>query len=400
MTCASNPNRFGGSRTRRAALAGLLALVATGADASPYYSGNPYSPIPPGCVTNPYLQTHLYGANAVEVWQGEVPLRAASRPLSTDPADLTQANLRILRIACAEPGRSALMAVFQVPVEPTTYPLTYLLPEFGAEIFDSNLPLVPVAEPNDGYGDWLGADRPGPRLLSVFGDYTGGWYDVRGWRWAWLLDGLRPSQPPAGFNYAIGADPYNDAFTLTIYQPGAELIRIPVPATADVLEPNPTLPLNGRLSGHWVEAGAGDQGLILSFSSRVPPASGVASAGSVSNRGPLLVFLSWYTFDAAGQPLWLTGVGWFGFGASEVTLSIEHVTDGAFLGATRAQRSEVGQAILSARACNHLNLSYSLPGLGLGSGTARLERLHQLEIAGYPCRDFDARLEALHGWDY
>ena len=45
--------------------------------------------------------------------------------------------------------------------------------------------------------------------------------------------------------------------------------------------------------------------------------------------------------------------------------------------------------------CNDLEASYELGGLGLGTGNMRLQRFEALEVAGYACRDYKARLDSL-----
>jgi hypothetical protein len=51
-----------------------------------------------------------------------------------------------------------------------------------------------------------------------------------------------------------------------------------------------------------------------------------------------------------------------------------------------------GEIHLRARSCDALELDYELAALELGSGSLQLQRLFALETAGYPCRDYEARL--------
>jgi len=154
------------------------------------------------------------------------------------------------------------------------------------------------------------------------------------------------------------------------------------------------MPLNGRHSGPWLIAGARDQGLTLSFSNRL---SHPATLAAQAERSPVFVFLAWYTFDAEGRLLWLTGSGEFEQGADSVELTFVLVTEGEFLGGRRANRVPAGTATLSAKSCANLVLDYDLSAIGLGTGSEQLERLHELEIAGYNCRDHDARRAAAFG---
>jgi hypothetical protein len=52
----------------------------------------------------------------------------------------------------------------------------------------------------------------------------------------------------------------------------------------------------------------------------------------------------------------------------------------------------LGEVHLKARSCDVLELDYDLAALELGAGTLQLQRLFALETAGYPCRDYAARL--------
>jgi hypothetical protein len=131
---------------------------------------------------------------------------------------------------------------------------------------------------------------------------------------------------------------------------------------------------------------------LLSFSNPAPPAG---SEAAEPENSELLVFLSWFTFDSQGDMLWLTGSASFPQGATEVTIPIVQVTHGQFLGSQAAERSTVGNVRLRAKQCNALEVEYDLADLDLGDGAMRLQRLDALEIAGYPCRDDEARLTSL-----
>jgi hypothetical protein len=221
-----------------------------------------------------------------------------------------------------------------------------------------------------------------------FGDFLyGNHYDGIGWfGWTYVLDVFEP--PWEGY-WPITAENYNSTFALSSY-PSTEYIR--VPSTPESLDRTPRLPLNGRLSGTWVVEGARDQGLILSFSNRMPPAGQVDPDPRSS---PVLVFLSWYTFDRDGRMLWLTGSAEFEQGATEVDVPIVLTGNGEFLGSTLADRADAGQVHLSSVSCNDLQLDYDLTKLSLGAGSGQLRRLDALEVAGFNCRDYDARQKSL-----
>jgi hypothetical protein len=170
---------------------------------------------------------------------------------------------------------------------------------------------------------------------------------------------------------------------------------IPVPATRDLLNRNPVLPLKGRLTGIWTEPGVPDQGFLLSFSDIVPPAG---TARESTWEPELHAFLSWYTFDTEGRQLWFAGDARFQPGASEVVMPLVEVVHGEFLAEPSHEsldadaRRSAGQVRLRASSCNELELGYELTDATLGAGTVPLRRLFALETAGYPCRDYAARL--------
>jgi hypothetical protein len=294
----------------------------------------------------------------------------------------------MFRVGCAEPNRSVILVEFRLRpewIDPRYSQI--VLPTFGGD--GTAMHLVPfdlVAEPNG----WGPSAQQHALTKRTIGDYTGGWDEPRRFSWRYVLS-IGPAG--AGWNPEFLANYYNDSFPLGFHgSDGWTGMHVDVPATRDVLARNPTLPLNGRLSGVWLEEGAANQGFLLSFSTPVPSAGTEAAEPENSE---LLVFLSWYTFDTQGGMLWLTGVARFPQGAAEVSIPIVRVTGGQFLGSQAADRAVVGEARLQASQCNELELDYDLADLGLGAGDMRLQRLHALEIAGYPCRDYAARLASL-----
>jgi len=308
---------------------------------------------------------------------------------STDPFENRgPADVSLYRIGCAEPNRSVIMVEFRLPAEWIDWRhQTFVLPTVDGN--DTAMPIVPFelkAEPNT----WGQSIEQNSMTRHSFGDYTGGWDDPRRFTWRYVLD-----INPVGQYWDAGslAEYYNGSFPLVFYaEDGSTLLSVAVPATRDVLEPNPALPLNGRLSGTWVEEDAADQGLLLSFSNQVPPTGSETAEPELSD---LTVFLSWYTFDTQGKMLWLTGAGRFPQGATEVLIPIEQVTQGQFLERQVAEREVVGSVLLKALQCNELEAGYDLASLGMGTGGMHLQRFGALEIAGYPCRDYKARLDSL-----
>ena len=61
----------------------LLAAAAASATASPYFVGNPYSPVPPGCALNAHgapLWYAIANGNSVRVWEGQVTVPRVDDP--------------------------------------------------------------------------------------------------------------------------------------------------------------------------------------------------------------------------------------------------------------------------------------------------------------------------------
>jgi hypothetical protein len=293
-------------------------------------------------------------------------------------------------VGCAEPSRSVIMMEFRLPAE-WVDPLEsqFVLPTFVAEGPGGfhYIPFELKPEPNA----WGQSHEQQSLTKHTFGDYTGGWDNPRLYTWRYVLD-----MAPAGAGWQLVTEFYNGAFLLQGYSNGNIVGPfIEVPATRDLIERSPALPLNGRLTGIWVEPGSVDQGFLLSFSTPVPPAgSGVASP----QRSELLVFLTWFAFDAEGGQLWLAGNARFPQGATEVTVPITQVVNGQFLGPVAETglgvdpRTTIGEVLLRARSCGALELDYDLAALEVGAAILQLQRLYALETAGYPCRDYEARL--------
>ncbi len=237
------------------------------------------------------------------------------------------------------------------------------------------------SEPNT----WGSADQSFD--TRSFGGNTPGTTDGHDRRWRFVLD--KPAPWSYQFNeWSHTPVDYNGSLALAVGGGiGPNIVR--VPSTASLHKANPRIPLSGRLSGNWVVDGASDQGFVIAISELVPDA--VPTPDDLMDS-PLLIFLSWYTYDADGEMLWLTGAAQFAMGATEVTIPIEDVSNGEFMGSKKADRSVVGSVTITGNNCNDLSLQYNLTDIGLGSGTKRLERLFSLETAGYVCRDLEARI--------
>lgn len=317
-----------------------------------YYTHG-WTPYPPSCV---YSLSAAYEPNS----QGE-PQVLVSETISLGSADnsLTSVpiEIEVTRRACMEENRSALYVVLR---NPTEFP--YKAPAVSARIGDSSYPLRLSREPNTRVEDYASKT-----IVENMG---------------FIIDGADYSV----IENVISADQYNGAFRLVIEDTGGtgNVYEFDLPANNPALKPEKKL-LNGRMSGTWIAEGTTDQGFQLSIQELWINESPTPHA-----------FLSWYTFDSEGKPLWLTGAGAFGLmGDSGVHLEMELVSNGEFLGDKKADRQQLHEAYLVVENCNRLGFRYNLEELGLGQGAIYLKRLFSLETAGYACRDLQSRLDAI-----
>ena len=363
------------------------------------FVSNPYLPYPPSCANMPESSaTAVADTGAVKFFEAVIALPDQQ---SFEQVDFV---LSAYRSPCSEVGRSLLWLEFRLSQANARKDIEVMVPVIvaeyliGAAIHPSISILSPVTDPNS-WGEGSSVDRE--RLLLVtrpHGDPDGNDGKVTDngeLSWWFLLDNASPLVDDAyNVPYLMPAAAYNGHFTLRLrYPPNYNILQFEVPSIADMgLEPNAIFPITGRLSGNWVIEGANDQGFMLAISS-LP---GLPDADS--GRYPpfsMVLFFSQYTFDQAGKMLWLTGAAQFLPGVRQVSLPIDEVNQGEFRSDQPAQRRTVGHITLTANNCNDITMEYDYNGLGLGSGTKRLQRLISLETAGYDCRDYAARLEAV-----
>jgi len=372
-----------------ALIAGCRTVSADG-----YYTSRSWSPYPPGCITLPAHQLDLYGDNVDLFWSGSLPLEVVHKVQGPDAAkNLTPIDVYMYRVGCAEPDRSVILVVFRLPAEQANWQSRQVV----LPTFLGNTAMDPVVfelkpEPN-GWGEDIHQNLLTKRS---FGDYSDGWFNAGYLSWTYVLD-IGPDGPwwPSPFL----VDYYNSGFAMAPFVNGEwSGYYIDVPSTAATLDSSASLPLNGRLSGTWIEPAAADQGFLLSFGNPVPPAG---SKEASPEQPDLALFLTWYTFDLQGKQLWLAGNAQFPQGASEVVMPLLRVITGQFLGSEpemgpdESPRERVGELRLKSVGCNALVADYDLHAIGLGTGRMDLQRLEALETAGYPCRDYEARLASL-----
>ena len=328
-----------------------------------------FATYPPGCVTVPDVQTTLYGDNAVKFFEGRMALVNARKP-----SEKRDAIVAAYRVGCADSNRSVIWISFSIPPELDSSTL-YQMPSISFLLNDGWRPYVKLTrEPRS-----TPFAMPGPQIIGNTAEFA----EINEPRtWVYILD-LDPNT--AYWDEPISPQEYNGSFKLQFYGSGIQpVFEVAVPATTDLLRPSTYMPLNGRLSGNWVMDGAADQGIMLAISELVPAA---IPAPDEIGQSKLLLFLSWYTFDTQGKPLWLTGSAQFLPGESEVSLSIDQVSKGEFLGEAGGQRIQAGSLNLRAISCGQIDVDYNLSAVGLGSGTTNLQRLFSLEIAEYGCSE-------------
>lgn len=377
----------------------LLAAVLCSFSAQAFqgFIENPYTPYPPGCATLPELQRTLFdhmvvnnsypdGGRPVSVFeQTGSEQQTIALVNALNPAEKLDATVEVRRISCADSDRSVLWLVFYIPAD-TDHTARFWLPEVRADLGGNvYVPMSLSREPN-GWG--LGTTAHFE--IQTFGgvaDYEDGHLKA----WFFVLDNLSPLGPYFSVSSLMSPAQYNGAFNLELkaggdWADGTYVFEAPPNMAAYT-----PVPLSGRLSGNWVADGAADQGFMISISELVPDA--VPAPEQLLNS-QLLMFLSWFTFDADGDMLWLTGAQRFSVGSRSVSIPIEKVTHGEFLGNKTADREVVGNVSVSSSNCNELNITYDLTNLGLGAGSQTLHRPYSLETAGYTCRDLEARIQA------
>jgi len=370
-------------------LIGLVLTMAacTTAMANPALVTNPYLPYPAGCAQMPDLDAPGgLESRAVKFYEQELEFYSSQ---AGDPVPLT---LRMFRAPCSEPNRSLVWLEFILAAQYSGQDLDIQLPTVVAEIAPDHRRLMSLATEPNGWGSEGWVDREAMYLSSWLQGLR--WYyglPAGERRWVFLLDN-GPPFPNEFYEYGLTPTEYNEAFKLVLRYIPYDFLTIDVPATQTLLPTStPRMPFSGRLSGNWVIPGAADQGLLLSVSEEVlPDIPGVGNSADM----PLVVFLAHYTFDGAGNMLWLTGAAKLQPGAVNVTIPIEMVTDGAFRSNKPAARQVIGSVTLKSFSCNDLRFEYDYSGIGLGSGEERLERLFSLETAGHECRDYEARMTA------
>jgi hypothetical protein len=287
-------------------------------------------------------------SNSESIHAGTIPLEA----WTANGRETVDIEVEILRVGCAEKDRSVILVQLHYPVEGDS---------------GDGIVRVPFIEAGD-YPLALALNRE-PHTLPSYDEYL-----EEGDRQVYFLQNGLTWVP-------IFSSFYNGAFELQFLDSyhGKVGPVIQIPAYENQLQAS-ELALTGRLSGIWVVPEARDQGFLISVSEILS-----------SHSRPLVIFLSWNTFDSDGNPLWLSGASTFSEFDSDVEIELILVENGEFLGTKEASRSAVGSIRLYVVSCTEIKAQYALETIGLGTGEIKLTRLFDLETAGFTCQDTEAR---------
>lgn len=337
-----------------------LVFSSTPAHSTENFYNNQTTIYPSGCATLLQMGPDFHGEteeiiskDTLYLWDSDSVVRL--------PVDVI-----VYRMGCQEENRSAIIVRVGVqPVDDGQQSFVRVPFAFG-EIDGVVYPLRLATEPNS----HLPANAASMGEGQIINYY---------------LDGRAFGQSDFGFDNWMLPEQYNNGFTLHLVDPRGfagifNYYSHYVPPYFDELK-SETMPINGRLSGAWVTPGAEDQGFLISFNELF------SSNGLLS-----MVFLSWYTFDQEGNPMWLVGNALYNPGDDSVEFEVTLVENGQFLGPKKADRTNVGTIKLTAKSCTEIQTNYDLAGLSMGSGNFLLTRVFDMETAGYACQDLGNRL--------
>lgn len=336
-----------------------LLLLSTAAAAFENYNANFTQAYPPGCATLIQITDPAWSAPTQLLAQGPINL--------TDDVDgqtQTSVEILVMRMGCAESGRSVLLIGLQnVGGEGSQVPLPNLMAQVGDKEYDLSISW----EPNT----WTQNHSGNP--LIPFPEYN--WWFISAYNFVGA--GLDENFPDGMFTPSM----YNGAFRLLIedFRDDTNSYFVDIPAYTDNLM-QAAMPINGRLSGNWVSEGAAFQGLLITIN-ELPDAR-------------TFFYLSWYAFDSNNKNVWLTANVDYVLGDTTLTMPIYKVDNQVFLGDSgSADLIEVGEITVEFINCNELKLTWQLNGLGLGSGMTTFNKLFGAEVSGNACMDSERRAD-------
>ncbi|MEM1091903.1 MAG: PQQ-dependent sugar dehydrogenase [Pseudomonadota bacterium] len=207
---------------------------------------------------------------------------------------------------------------------------------------------------------YRGADYPALQGRYVYGDFCSGriWslQQVNGqWENELLLD-----SGTIGNILTFGQDQRGNIYVSASRDLRGRIFLL---SDGDVVEGS-GLAWDGSLSGTYTVEGLNDQGFFVTVG---------------NNASGSFLFIAWFTFDEAGEPLWLVGVSFFDAGQTEVTLNMERVSGLPFLDFSdnSGDRESYGDMIFRAPQCGELQADYDFGSRG--SGTLDLSLLTNIE---------------------
>jgi glucose/arabinose dehydrogenase len=209
---------------------------------------------------------------------------------------------------------------------------------------------------------YRGTDYPDLVGRYLYGDFCSGRiWSLKKTGDNWQVEILRDAG--AGM-FTFGEDQRGNVYMATAA--GVFLLSDGEPSTIGLI---PTIPIDGSVSGSYVVDGLLDQGFILTVG---------------NNAQGNFVFITWFTYDEFGQPLWLVGNDFLGANADRITLTMQRLQGSSFLSFSGqpATRTDVGQMTLVAVDCNTLQADFNFGALGADSLT--LKRL--TNIQGRDCQ--------------
>jgi hypothetical protein len=333
----------------------LAILVATPTYAIKNYSSNILSPIPPGCATNYQLWDDFNPSQTETIYNGSYP--------GTNLLDGSEhvMEVRVWRKGCPNSDRSVIM-MDMTPATDNDGDTECL----ATPMTDGKLPNGSIKHMRATLEPHTNFQFDNLRLICEGNSMT------------FFIETISIFDGRVSLDNVMTPIEYNNAWSLILEDPLTGRWTFEIPAYSGNLSVN-RMALTGRLSGTWVVAGVSDQGFVMAFEELTDTTQG-------------LLFLSWYTYDSNGKLLWLTGAGLYEWGDTEVSLDIELVENGTFMGAKTADRRVVGTARVVALNCNNLQLTYNLNTLGLGAATKTMVRIFSAETQGYACSDLQTRL--------
>lgn len=175
---------------------------------------------------------------------------------------------------------------------------------------------------------------------------------------------------------------WNAAFTLTLdtlIVSNTRFVTINVPAYNAANHPEGTLPLEitGYVSGSYFDAAKPGEGIVVEVGERTD--------------GSRYAAFSWYTYDAAGAPIWLVGNVNVANGVRSVTIPASYLRGGGFAGNFDPGALNVqpwGTVTLTFPSCAALKLDFAsgtpIAGVPTGSGTRTWVRA--VDLNGFVCQ--------------